>query len=76
MTKPLSKEQGQAYKSRWKIVAETELQELRESNPEDKLRQLWALMSSVSELGWTQALAREEIEVRERWNRLRQVIGA
>jgi hypothetical protein len=39
------------------------------------LRQLAALMASAETMGWTEALAAEEAEVRDRWNRLRAIFG-
>jgi hypothetical protein len=38
----------------------------------EKFNQLVALMSSVEAMGWTKALATEEKEVRNRWNKLRR----
>jgi hypothetical protein len=32
-------------------------------------------MASAEKMGWTEKLAAEETEVRERWNRLRKVLG-
>jgi hypothetical protein len=37
-----------------------------------KFRQLAALRASVDQLAWSEALAAEEAEVRERWRRLRE----
>ena len=37
-----------------------------------KFRQLAALMASAKQLGWNEALAEGEAEVRDRWMRLRK----
>lgn len=71
----MSRAEGEAFKARWAMVASAERDELRATSMDKKLRQLVALMASVTELGWDEALAAEEIEVRERWRRLRQAYG-
>jgi hypothetical protein len=53
------------------MVNTAERAELRTTPLDHKFRQLAALMASVQALGWTEALAAEEAEVRARWNRLR-----
>jgi hypothetical protein len=53
------------------MVNTAERAELRTTPLDRKLRQLAALMASVQALGWTEALAAEDAEVRARWNRLR-----
>jgi len=53
------------------MVNAAERVELRTTPLDRKLRQLAALMASVQSLGWTDALAAEEAEVRAHWNRLR-----
>ena len=73
MKSHMTKADGKAFKERWAAVNAAELKELRVTTIERKARQLIALMSSVGELGWNEALAAEESEVRERWNRLREV---
>ena len=71
----MTKEDADAFRARWKLVNHAEREELRATPVEVKFRQLAALMASVEQLGWTQALAEEEAEVRERWNRLRKAYG-
>lgn len=61
-----------AFKARWSVANKAEQEELRATAVEHKARQLAALMASVEKLGWTEALAREESEVRDRWNQLRK----
>jgi len=69
----ITKAEAKAFKTRWKAVNSAEKEELRKTSGAKKLRQLAALMSSAKSLGWTEALASEEVEVRNRWNRLRRV---
>jgi hypothetical protein len=67
-----SKAELQAWLERWKRVNEFEVQELRDTSVETKLRQLAALMASAEAFGWRED--QEEIEeVRARWNRLREI---
>ncbi len=71
----LTKAEAQAFAARWKMVNAAEREELRATPLVTKLRQLAALMASVDRLGWAQALAEEEDEVRERWRKLRKAYG-
>lgn len=57
------------------MVNAAERAELRATPLDGKLRQLAALMASVQSLGWTEVLAKEEAEVRIRWNRLRATLN-
>ncbi|MGH7492223.1 MAG: hypothetical protein ACREOO_07500 [bacterium] len=68
----MTKAQAKAFKARWRAVNEAELEELRNASIEQKLEQLSVLMASVRDMGWSEALAQEETEVRERWRRLRK----
>jgi hypothetical protein len=68
----VKKAQARAFRARWAAVNAAEREELRNTPLDLKLKQLVALMSSVGEFGWNAALAREEAEARERWNRLRK----
>jgi hypothetical protein len=72
----ITKAQARAFRERWQAVNDAEREELRRTSPEVKLRQLEALFAMSQQLGWTAALAAEEAEVRERWNRLRKAYGA
>ncbi|GMQ89838.1 MAG: hypothetical protein BMS9Abin10_0173 [Gammaproteobacteria bacterium] len=71
----MTKAQGVAFKARWARVEAAERDELRATSIDQKLRQLAALMASVAKLGWNEALAAEEIQAREQWQRLRQAYG-
>ena len=56
--------EARAFRTRWEMVNAAERVELRTTPLDRKLRQLAALMASVQSLGWTEALADEEAEVR------------
>lgn len=56
---------------RWEAVNAAEIEELRRTPMSQKMRQLAALMVSVKEFGWYKTLSEGELELRERWNRLR-----
>lgn len=75
MKRRMTRVEAQAWKARWELVNEAEREELRNTSAELKLRQLAVLMASVKTFGWAEALADEEAEVRERWNRLRKAYG-
>ena len=68
---PVSRAEAEAYRARWQLVNQAEIEELRNTPLEVKLRQLAALMASVNQMGWTEAMASEVDEVREKWRRLR-----
>ena len=71
----LTPEQARAYAQRWELVNDREGEELRAMTHEQKLRQLAALMASAKALGWDEALDAEDAEVRERWQRLREILN-
>lgn len=75
MNKRMTKAEARAWKARWEAVNAAEREELRRTPMAHKFRQLAALMASVRDFGWTEALATEEGEVRERWNQLRRIYG-
>ena len=68
----VSKDEARAFRQRWRRANEAERAELRATSPEQKLRQLSALMASVDAMGWREALADETDGVRQRWLRLRK----
>ncbi len=74
LKKALTRAEAQAFRARWEMVNAAEQVELQATSFDRKLRQLAALMASVEPLGWTEALAAEEAEVRNRWNRLRALL--
>lgn len=73
MPKRITKADGRVFRARWAAVNAAEREELRSTPMAVKVLQLASLMASASELGWTEALAAEETEVRDRWIRLRRV---
>ena len=72
----ITKAEARAFKERWKLVNAAERKELRSTPVELKFQQVAVLMASAKHLGWARALAAEETEVRNRWNRLRKALGA
>ena len=75
MKPSISKSHARAFQSRWQAANEAEREELRRTSVEIKLQQLNSLFAMARQMGWTEALAAEENEVRERWNRLRKAYG-
>jgi putative transcriptional regulator len=68
----LTRREAQAFKRRWEAVNAAERQELAATPVARKFHQLAALMNSAAALGWTEVLAAEESQVRDRWIRLRR----
>lgn len=64
-------EQAQKYLDRWKLVEEAQVQELRSSSLEIKVRQLSVLMASGDLFAKDNDRQREVDVVRERWARIR-----
>lgn len=71
----MTKQEARAFVRRWALVNAREREELRATPPEQKLRQVAALMASVHLFGWDRALAAEEDDVRSRWVRLKHAYG-
>ena len=71
-----TKEAVQAWKKRWELVNEREIEELRRATPDEKLAQLWTLMMVAREMGWDEKLRDEEEPVRAMWIKLRKEHGA
>ena len=69
----MTKSEGRAFKARWAAVNLAEQRELQTTSIDQKARQLAALMESAEAVGWKEALASGETEVRERWNELRKI---
>jgi hypothetical protein len=69
-------EKARAYLSRWQLVQEREIAELRRTSSDTKLKQLEALFASRDAFGADPDRAAEERTVRERWIRLRQALSA
>lgn len=75
MSRRMTPKEGRSWAKRWQRVRAAEVVELRRTPPEVRLRQLAALMDSVGPLGWSEALADGEAEVRARWIKLRKAYG-
>jgi hypothetical protein len=72
----MTRAEAREFQDRWNRVNTAEREELRRMTLSDKLLQIAALMASVEPLGWQQALAEEDQQVRERWLRLRKACHA
>lgn len=57
--------------TRWDLVEIAERDELRRLKPAEKLSQLAALMASVEQMGWSEALQEGDREIWMRWQRMR-----
>ena len=68
----MTKEEALAYKEGYEAVNALEIDELRSMSDAEKLSQVAALMASVDQMGWREALAAEEEEVRDLWVRLKR----
>jgi transcriptional regulator with XRE-family HTH domain len=68
----LTRGEAQAYRRRWEAVNAAEREELISMPIAHKFRQIAALQASAGKFGWTEALAAEEDQVRQRWARLRR----
>jgi hypothetical protein len=71
----ITPDEARAYLARWQLLRDVEAAELRSTSMETKLRQLAALMASREVFGPESDREAELREVRERWARLRQVLG-
>ncbi len=71
----LTKAQARAFRRRWQRVNAREVEELRTTPLEIKLQQFNTLLGWAQQTGWAAALAAGEDEVRQRWRRLRKVLG-
>jgi len=69
----ITKEEAIAFRNRWKMVNEAELQELRKTSTIQKFCQLTTLMGWIKDFGWDEALKTEVSEVRERWIKLKRL---
>ena len=74
--KRLTRGEARVFKKRWEAVNAAEWEELALTPVAHKFRQIAALLASAGRLGWTEALAAEEGQVRDRWARLRRFYHA
>ena len=75
MSRPLTKAEAKAFQERWRLVTAREEEELRTTSLDVKWQQLNTLLQWAHQFGWTETLKEGEAEVRERWARLRKVLG-
>ncbi|MGH8771426.1 MAG: hypothetical protein ACREV2_09660 [Burkholderiales bacterium] len=68
----MTKNDASRFKARWALVNSTEIEELRSTSLDRKLRQLAALMASAKAFGFDSALADQETHVRRRWIRIKK----
>ena len=68
----LTRDQAERFRERWAAVDAVDLEELRSTPIEDKLRQLAGLMASARALGWIQPDRVDDQETRDRWQKLRR----
>jgi hypothetical protein len=71
----LSRSQAQSYVARWRAAREAQIEELRTTPDELKLRQVAALMMSARSLGWSSSVVPETNPAREQWRLLRRAYG-
>jgi len=71
MRRPLLRESANEYRRRWQAVHDADIQEIRQTPLEVKLRQLSVLVGSASLFPEQPDLSPQESEVLHRWNRLR-----
>ncbi len=75
MTVHITREQARAWKERWRLVREREIQELRETPMEVKAAQTAAMMAMAPYFPETEQERIEREEMRERWAELRRRYG-
>ena len=71
----MTKEEGQAFKLRWKLVNEYVYEEARQMSVEARLQGLADLYETAVQLGWLEKMHRTTDEVSARWQRLRSVLN-
>jgi hypothetical protein len=71
----ITPDDARACLERWELVRKAQLEELRRTPMQTKLRQLAALMASRHLFGAEQDREEGVRLVRERWARLRQALG-
>jgi hypothetical protein len=68
----ITAEEARAWRERWRLVNEAEIEELRATPVEQKFRQLAVLMASADLFPRTPVDEAEDEAVREVWMRLRE----
>ncbi len=72
----VNKKEAAAYKARWRLVQQAELEETRRTSADVKYRQFLELLKWTRQLGWTEYLSKDDPMVRERWRKLREAYNA
>lgn len=70
----ITPEQAREYLSRWELVRQAEVKELRAASFETKLRQLDVLMASRNLFGIDRNRETQIQEIRDRWAQIRQAL--
>jgi hypothetical protein len=68
--------EGRALLARWDALQAAKMEDLRSTSPATALMQLESMYASVDVLGLREELRDGELEVREKWTRLREQYGA
>jgi hypothetical protein len=71
----ITPEEARAYFKRWELVRDAEAAELKRATVESKFQQLAALMASRYLFGPEPDREAQVQEVRDRWTRLRRLLG-
>ncbi|MBK8316947.1 MAG: hypothetical protein IPL01_24225 [Acidobacteria bacterium] len=69
----MTKEQAREYIDRWRLVNEHIKQEIRETPPELKLKQMAAIFGAAEYLGWKAPPSHDDEQASERWRILREI---
>ena len=74
MYKPIAHdpEEVRRWAARWKLVNAFEIEELRRSPPDLRLRQFFSLMALGKAMGWHTSTPEEIEAVRARWRKIRE----
>ncbi len=72
MTLKLTKEEALEFKERWRLANQRINQELLNTPPEVKLKQLAALFGAAATFGWTLPRASEDDQTWQRWKIIRE----
>jgi hypothetical protein len=72
MTCRVSRAEARAFRERWRRANAREIEELRTLPMEVRLQQFNTMLAWAQQLGWSEALAGGEADVRARWARLRK----
>lgn len=71
----ITPEQAREYLNRWKLVRQTEIDQLRSTSMETKLRQLAVLMASRGLFNSNPGRERQAEELSDRWARIRKALN-